>query len=141
MPYPREMACHYVAVGALVIHNGKVLVVSLTYGVAAGRFNLPGGFLDPGETMEEAVVREVQEETGLEVLPIGLLGVRSLVRSKEDLTDIYCVMRCELISDPEPLKKDIEEIRGTTKSAGEEGDNDGVDEETKKKDGFWDGVV
>jgi 8-oxo-dGTP pyrophosphatase MutT (NUDIX family) len=42
-----------------------------------GRWGLPSGAIDPGETPEEAVVREVREETGLEVEPLRLLGVFS----------------------------------------------------------------
>jgi len=40
-----------------------------------GRWNLPAGAIDPGESPDEAVVREVREETGLEVRPVRVAGV------------------------------------------------------------------
>ena len=40
-------------------------------------FALPGGFVNEGETIEEAIIREVYEETSLEVYPIDILGVYS----------------------------------------------------------------
>ena len=42
-----------------------------------GRWGLPGGSMDPGETVHAALVREVREETGLDVEPLRLVGVYS----------------------------------------------------------------
>lgn len=49
---------------ALLVENDALLVVQQT--VQSRNWSLPGGRLEPGETLEEAVIREVAEETGLE---------------------------------------------------------------------------
>ena len=56
-----------VGVGAVIVQDGKVLVVKRKYEPLAGRWSLPGGTLELGETLEEGVAREMREETGLEV--------------------------------------------------------------------------
>jgi mutator protein MutT len=56
-----------VGVGAVIVKDGKVLVVKRKHEPLAGRWSLPGGALELGETLEEGVAREMREETGLEV--------------------------------------------------------------------------
>lgn len=56
-----------VAVGAVLLHQGRVLVVERGQAPAEGVWALPGGSVELGETMAEAVEREVLEETGLVV--------------------------------------------------------------------------
>jgi 8-oxo-dGTP diphosphatase len=56
-----------VAVGALVLHDGRLLVVERGKPPAEGVWALPGGSIELGETMAEAAEREVLEETGVVV--------------------------------------------------------------------------
>ena len=63
-----------VAVGAVVVHDGSLLLVRRGHGPAAGEWSVPGGRIEWGETCAEAVVREVQEETGLECVCGEMLG-------------------------------------------------------------------
>ena len=74
----------YLAVSAAIIRNGKVLVVQRARAPARGLFTLPGGAVEPGETLAEAVVREVTEETGLAIEPVGLAGYREVITRDAD---------------------------------------------------------
>ena len=66
-------------VAAIIERNGRFLVVEETDGVHPERvFNQPAGHVDPGETLLEAVVREMREETGLPFTPEAFLGLYQL---------------------------------------------------------------
>jgi ADP-ribose pyrophosphatase YjhB (NUDIX family) len=56
-----------VGVGAVIVSDGKVVLIRRRFEPLAGRWSLPGGALELGETLEAAVAREMLEETGLEV--------------------------------------------------------------------------
>jgi ADP-ribose pyrophosphatase YjhB (NUDIX family) len=56
-----------VGVGAVIVRAGRVLLVKRRYEPLAGRWSLPGGMLELGETLEAGVAREIREETGLDV--------------------------------------------------------------------------
>lgn len=59
------------------IDRGEILLVVRGHDPFRGRLALPGGFVEPGETVETAVRREVEEETGLRPTSVTLLGVYS----------------------------------------------------------------
>jgi ADP-ribose pyrophosphatase YjhB (NUDIX family) len=65
----------------------------MTYGSSRGRLMLPGGILDPGETLDGAIAREVLEETGVVAEPIGIIGLRS--RHDGPTTDTYILWLLE----------------------------------------------
>ncbi len=64
------------SVGVIVIKYNKILLVKHNYGSANGKYLNPGGFLKDGELPEEAAVREVFEETGVKIIPVGMIAVR-----------------------------------------------------------------
>ncbi|HEY7598655.1 MAG TPA: NUDIX hydrolase [Candidatus Limnocylindrales bacterium] len=64
-----------VGVGGVVIQDGRALVIQRGKPPLRGRWTVPGGTVELGETLEEARVREVREETGLSVRPRQLLAV------------------------------------------------------------------
>src|SRR3989338_1218406 len=79
-----------VATKAFLVHNGKVLIIreSGKYdgGVHVGEYDFPGGKLEPGERFDDALRREIREETGLTsviiVKPIEVLEWRPLVHGQ-----------------------------------------------------------
>jgi ADP-ribose pyrophosphatase YjhB (NUDIX family) len=74
----------YLAVSAAIIRDGKVLIVRRARPPAYGVFTLPGGGVEAGETLREAVIREVLEETGLTIEPVGLAGHREVIARDAD---------------------------------------------------------
>jgi 8-oxo-dGTP diphosphatase len=69
-----EVARPEVAVGAVCTHLGQLLLIRRGRGAAQGQWSVPGGHVEWGETLHEAVVREMHEETGLEVVVDRFLG-------------------------------------------------------------------
>jgi 8-oxo-dGTP diphosphatase len=69
----------YLAVSAAIFRDGRVLIVRRAQPPAAGLYTLPGGVVEVGETLAEAVVREVREETGLAIEPQALAGHRDVI--------------------------------------------------------------
>lgn len=64
------------SVTGVVIKDGKVLLARHTYGGGAGKLIVPGGYIQFGESPEEALKREYLEETNVEVEPKKLIGIR-----------------------------------------------------------------
>ncbi len=69
----------YLAVSAAIFRDGRVLIVRRARPPAHGLYTLPGGGVELGETLEAAVMREVREETALDVEPVGLAGYRQAI--------------------------------------------------------------
>lgn len=65
----------WVGVGAVVWRGDKVLLIRRGKAPRMGQWSLPGGAQSVGETVFETAVREVREETGLEVVPTGIVTV------------------------------------------------------------------
>ena len=70
--YPKRPV---LGVGALIFNRDKILLVERGKEPLKGYWSLPGGALETGETLEQGAIREVREETGLEVRPIKVLEI------------------------------------------------------------------
>lgn len=70
-------------VASAIIRNEKGDIFWARSPKWSGKWTLPGGHIDPGETIEVAAVREVEEETGFKVEPITLISSGELINSKD----------------------------------------------------------
>jgi len=83
------------AVSAAIFRGGKVLIVRRARKPALGIYTLPGGGVETGETLIEAVIREVHEETALAIEPAGLAGYReAIVRDAQSGVERHFVILC-----------------------------------------------
>src|SRR5260221_5811424 len=74
----------FLAVSAAIVRDGKILLVRRARAPANGLFSLPGGVVEAGETLHEAVMREIREETSITIQPVALAGFRETVTRDKD---------------------------------------------------------
>jgi 8-oxo-dGTP diphosphatase len=95
-----------VGVGAVIFEEENVLLVKRGREPALGQWSIPGGCVDLGETLEEALIREVREETHLEVEVLDLVKVLERIFREPDervayhyvLIDFLCGSRGGVLS-------------------------------------------
>lgn len=103
-----ELVAARVVVGAAIVRDGRLLVAQRSYPAElAGRWELPGGGVEPGETEREALVRECREELGAEVRIGGRVGTDLPIGSR-----VLRLYRADLTPDsPEPGAREHRELR------------------------------
>jgi len=80
-------------IGALIFDRGKILLVERGREPLKGYWSLPGGVLEIGETLEQGIVREVREETGLEVEPLTMLEIfERIIRDSQGAPEYHYVL-------------------------------------------------
>ena len=85
----------FLAVSAAIVRDGKVLVVRRARNPALSLYTLPGGVVETGETLLQAVAREVREETALTIEPVALAGHReAIVRDGQGRVERHFVILC-----------------------------------------------
>ena len=101
----------WLGVGGLVRRGDSVLAVKKRYGATKGLWTMPGGFVSPGETLDEAVVREIREETGVETAVCGIIAVRTGVL-RTGVSDNLVLFSMEYLSgEPAPDGRELSEAR------------------------------
>ncbi len=109
MPPPARYNTGYnVGVGGAVVHNGQLLLVRRASRRGRGNWQVPGGFVEPDETVEQAVLREVAEEAGVTAEVEGILGLRN--RCDPDVgNSLYIVLLLRPLSgEPKPDGKEVD---------------------------------
>lgn len=105
--------------GAVLIHEGRVLLIRRGKEPLRGRWVVPGGTVELGETLEEALVREMVEETGLVVQPEKVLTVFDRIEREGDRVTYHYVIvdyLCRLVSGTARAGSDAEAIAWATQA-------------------------
>jgi ADP-ribose pyrophosphatase YjhB (NUDIX family) len=85
----------FLAVSAAIIRDHKVLIVRRARKPALNLYTLPGGAVEAGEALTDAVIREVREETSLAIEPVALAGHREvIVRDAQGRIERHFVILC-----------------------------------------------
>jgi 8-oxo-dGTP diphosphatase len=110
----KENRCHSLGVGGFCFHEDKVLLVKHVSGAAQNQWCQPGGYVAIGESLTDALEREILEETGVKTKTANLIMIRHYTRksrSKGLVSDILLLFRVEYISGKS--KADLNEIAET----------------------------
>jgi ADP-ribose pyrophosphatase YjhB (NUDIX family) len=79
-----------VGIGVVVWRGDKVLLIKRGNPPRTGEWGLPGGAQKLGETIMQAAVREAREETGLDIMPLGIItALDAITRDKEGKTEFH----------------------------------------------------
>jgi 8-oxo-dGTP diphosphatase len=108
--YPQQPI---VGVGAIIVENGRVLLIKRGKAPLLGEWSIPGGMLELGETLRQGAEREALEETGLVVRATDLLGVFDRIVPDEGERTLYHYVLIDFL---------CERISGDVQSAGDASD-------------------
>jgi 8-oxo-dGTP diphosphatase len=93
-----------VCIGAIAVDSERLLLIRRGHGPAAGEWSVPGGRVEPGEMLAEAVVRELLEETGLEGVCDAFVGW--VERIGDDFHHVILDFKVTLLDAREPVAGD-----------------------------------
>ena len=90
--------------GLILFENGEIALIQRGNEPFKGQYALPGGFVDYGESVERALIREMKEETNLDVKPKKLIGVYSDPFRDPRGHTVSVAFECKLISSSDKYK-------------------------------------
>ena len=93
-------------VGCVALLDGELLLIRRGHGPAAGEWSVPGGRVERGELLAEAVTRELREETGLEGVCGELIGWVELLGEAEDYHFVVADFEVTVLDDSRPVAGD-----------------------------------
>ena len=99
--YPRYVIA---SVGAVLLVDNKILLIKRGYPPSRGLWSIPGGTLEPGETVYKAALRELFEETGLISDPLGILWVVDSIRIDKENKVAYHFVIIDVLFDSKSIR-------------------------------------
>lgn len=89
-----------VGVGAVVIKNGKILLIKRAFPPGEGKWSIPGGLVEVGEKLSAAAEREAEEETGVKVQVLELINVFDMIDHDKDGKVQYHYVLSDFLAKP-----------------------------------------
>lgn len=85
-----------IGVGAMIVRDDEVLLIER--GVPpVGLWTLVSGYVEEGETLDQAIIREAHEEVGIDIVPRGIIFVRNM--QERSRNNVYIVFLCDIAAD------------------------------------------
>ena len=107
-----------VGVGVVVIKEGRILLVRRAFDPGAGKWSIPGGLVETGETLSAAGARECEEETGLKVQLLELINVFDMIEEDDDGKTRYHYVLVDFLArqvgGEEKPNQEVSELRWAT---------------------------
>jgi mutator protein MutT len=108
-----------VGVGAVIVDDGRVLLVRRGTEPMLGKWTLPGGMLEVGESLTDGVIREVREETGLTVEPVELIELLDRIYREGERVRYHYVIAdylCRVLGGALKAASDADAVRWVDRS-------------------------
>lgn len=101
-------------VGAIIVHDHQILLVRRANPPLKGEWSIPGGLVETGETIREAIIREAREETAFTVEPIELIEVfERILRDPDSRVQYHYVLidyLCRVVAGEARAGSDVSEL-------------------------------
>lgn len=102
---------HRLAADVILEHKGKILLAKRNAEPFKGKFEIPGGFVNPGEPVDQAALREIKEEADLDIKIKGVLGIYCYTTNKIRKCSMAVAFVAESDTDKVVLSEEADELK------------------------------
>jgi len=107
-----------IGVGAVVIKNGRILLVKRAFDPGVGKWSIPGGLVEVGEKLSDACARETEEETGIKAEVLELINVFDMIDRDDSGRTRYHYVLVDFLAKPvggaENPSEEVTELKWVT---------------------------